>query len=325
MNQGLGEPRVTESVRHDVGTQERFAHEAVFYDGPARHARAVLPFIREGVAADEPVLVALLPDVITEVRDELGDDSRWVTFVDMADLGANPARIIPAWRQFVAARRQGGPVRGVGEPIWPGRRPAEMAEAVLHEGLLNVAFDDGPGWRLLCPYDAERLPADLIAEARRTHPTVTGDRSGVLYGGHDHAQRAFTVELPAPSGEATRIDFGAEDLGTLRAVVRRLVAVARLAPAVGDDLVLAAHELAMNSVQHGGGCGTLLTWQDADALVVEVRDNGVIDDPLIGRAMPDFGGVSGRGIWMANQLCSLVQVRSGDTGTQVRLHSWLCR
>ena len=118
----------------------------------------------------------------------------------MADLGANPARIIPAWRQFLAARHQGGPVRGVGEPIWPGRRPAEMAEAVLHEGLLNVAFDDGPAWRLLCPYDAERLPADVIAEARRTHPTVTGDRHGIAYGGHDHPQRAFTTELPPAPG-----------------------------------------------------------------------------------------------------------------------------
>ena len=49
MNQGLGEPRVSDTVRQDVGTQERFAHEAVFYDGPAQHARAVLPFIREGV------------------------------------------------------------------------------------------------------------------------------------------------------------------------------------------------------------------------------------------------------------------------------------
>ena len=157
----------------------------------------MLPFIREGVAADEPVLVALLPDVTAEVRDELGDDSRWVTFVDMADLGANPARIIPAWRQFLAARRQGGPVRGVGEPIWPGRRPAEMAEAVLHEGLLNVAFDDGPGWRLLCPYDAERLPADLIAEARRTHPTVTGDRQR-------HRATAATTTRSAPSPPSCR-------------------------------------------------------------------------------------------------------------------------
>ena len=315
---------MSDTVRQDAGTQERFAHEAVFYDGPAQHADAVVPFIRDGVTAEEPVLVAMLPDVTVEVRDRLGSDSRWVTFVDMADLGANPARIIPAWRQFLAARRQGGPVRGVGEPIWPGRRPAEMSEAVLHEGLLNVAFDDGPAWRLLCPYDAQGLPADVLAEARRTHPTVTGTPAGAIhYGGHGHPQHAFATELPAPPGEATRIDFGAEDLSTLRAVVRRLVAAARLDHDAGDDLVLAAHELAMNSVQHGGGTGTLLTWQDPDALVVEVRDTGTIEDPLIGRAMPDFGGVSGRGIWMANQLCSLVQVRSGGDGTQVRLHSWL--
>jgi anti-sigma regulatory factor (Ser/Thr protein kinase) len=315
---------VSDTVRQDVGTQERFAHEAVFYDGPAHHADAVLPFIRDGVTADEPVLVALLPDVTAEVRDRLGSDSRWVTFVDMADLGANPARIIPAWRQFLAARRQEGPVRGVGEPIWPGRRPAEMAEAVLHEGLLNVAFDDGPAWRLLCPYDARGLPADVLAEARRTHPSVSGVPTGsIQYDGHGHPQHLFATELPAPPGEATRIDFGAEDLSTLRAVVRRLVAAARLDHDAGDDLVLAAHELAMNSVQHGGGRGTLLTWQDPDALVVEVRDTGTIEDPLIGRTMPDFGGVSGRGIWMANQLCSLVQVRSGRDGTQVRLHTWL--
>ena len=315
---------MSDTVRQDLGTHERFAHEAVFYDGPAAHAHAVLPFIRDGVAADEPVLVAMLPDVTVELRDELGDDSRWVTFLDMSDLGENPARIIPAWRQFLSAHHQGSPVRGVGEPIWPGRRPAEMAEAVLHEGLLNVAFDDGPAWRLLCPYDAVRLPADIIAQARRTHPTVTGPSAlGIPYGGHDHPQHLFNTELPPPPLGATRIDFGVDDLCTLRGVVRRLVGAARLDQDAGDDLVLAAHELAMNSVQHGGGKGTLLTWHDADALIVEVRDSGSIDDPLIGRAMPDFGGVSGRGIWMANQLCSLVQVRSVTEGTQVRLHSWL--
>ncbi len=317
---------MTDTVRSDIQTHEHFAHEAVFYDGAEQHAQAVLPFIRAGVEAEEPVLVVLLPDAVSEVRDELGDAARAVSFLDMSDLGANPARIIPAWRQFLSARGQSGPVRGVGEPAWSGRRPVELAEAALHEGLLNMAFDDGPAWRLLCPYDAQALPADVIAEARRTHPTVNGPATGpahIDYGGHDHPQRAFGTKLPRPPVEATRIDFGADDLATLRAVVRRVVATARLTRDAGDDLVLAAHELAMNSVQHGGGGGTLITWQDPDALVLEIRDPGVIDDPLIGRTMPDFGSVSGRGIWMANQLCSLVQVRSGRSGTQVRLHSWL--
>lgn len=317
---------MTDTVRGDIQTRERFAHEAVFYDGAAQHAPAVLPFIRAGVEAEEPVLVALLPDAVSEVRDELGDAARSVSFLDMSDLGANPARIIPAWRQFLAARGHSGPVRGVGEPVWPGRRPVELAEAALHEGLLNVAFDDGPAWRLLCPYDAQALPADVIAEARRTHPSVNWpvtDTDGLDYGGHDHPQRAFGTELPPPPLEATRIDFASDDLTALRSVVRRVVAVARLDRDTGDDLVLAAHELAMNSVQHGGGGGTLLIWQDQDALVLEIRDPGRIDDLLIGRTMPGLDSVSGRGIWMANQLCSLVQVRSGHAGTQVRLHSWL--
>ncbi len=324
---GLGwEIGVDELVRGDTGVRERFAHEAAFYDGAAEHAHALLPFIREGIEAEEPVLVALLPAVITELRDELGDDERRVTFLDMAELGANPARIIPAWRQFLAAHRQRGPVRGIGEPIWAGRRPVELAEAQLHEGLLNVAFDGGPSWRLLCPYDVAGLPVEVIAEARRSHPTVSGSglpQDGVLYGGHDHAARSFATALSAPPPDATRIDFGPEDLAILRGVVRRVVAVAHLSPDAGDDLVLAAHELAMNSVQHGGGRGTLWTWLEPGVLVVEVCDPGSIDDPLIGRAMPDFGGMSGRGIWMANQLCNLVQVRSGREGTQVRLHSWL--
>ena len=245
---------MADTVRSDIQTREHFAHEAVFYDGAAEHAQAVLPFIRAGVEAEEPVLVALLPDAVTEVRDELGDAGRAVSFLDMSDLGANPARIIPAWRQFLAARAPAvARSAGSGEPVWPGRRPVEMAEAVLHEGLLNLAFDGGPSWRLLCPYDTEGgCHRSLIADARRTHPVVSGPGSGlngVRYGGHGHPEQAFATALPAPPPDAIRIDFGADDLCTLRGVVRRVVATARLEPDAGDDLVLAAHELAMNSVQ----------------------------------------------------------------------------
>ena len=308
----------------DAGTRKTFTHEVVFYDGPAEHARAVVPFIVEGLERDERVVVALLPDVTAEVDGAVGGDSG-VEFLDMAELGANPARIIPAWQSLLHGRGDRG-IRGVGEPLWHGRRPPEVAEAQLHEALLNVAFDDGPGWRLLCPYDARSLPDAVLAEARRSHPVVHdpgADPGTSPYAGHRHAHATFSEGLPGPPPDAVRIEFEASDLATLRGVVRRVAAAARVGEDAGDDLVLATHELAMNSVQHGGGHGVLLTWQDPEALVVEVRDTGVIDDPLVGRTMPDFGSVSGRGIWMANQLCSLVQVRSGREGTQVRLHSWL--
>jgi anti-sigma regulatory factor (Ser/Thr protein kinase) len=122
---------------------------------------------------------------------------------------------------------------------------------------------------------------------------------------------------------ATALEFGPEDLGAVRDVVRRACEAARLHPSATDDVVLAAHELAANSVQHAGGGGRLLVWDEPGALAVEVRDHGLIDDPLVGRNLLDLASEHGRGIWMANQLCDLVQVRSGDHGTQVRLYAWL--
>jgi hypothetical protein len=39
------------------------------------------------------------------LRSAIGGDADRVAFADMADVGANPARIIPARRDFVAAVR----------------------------------------------------------------------------------------------------------------------------------------------------------------------------------------------------------------------------
>lgn len=83
---------------------------------------------------------------------------------------------------------------------------------------------------------------------------------------------------------------------------------------------MAVHELAMNSLVHGGGRGVLRIWRDDDAVVCEVRDSGYIDDPGIGRRLPDPDCDSGRGLWIVNQLCDLVQIRSSAEGTTIRVH-----
>ena len=59
----------------------------------------------------------------------LGSDADPVHFVDMAQLGRNPACIIPAWRSFVEERATSGQrVRGTGEPIWSRRRLQDVNE-----------------------------------------------------------------------------------------------------------------------------------------------------------------------------------------------------
>ena len=300
-----------------------FRHEVAFYEGVDGLPASVLPFLLEGVEHGEPMLVVMLPDRLHVLRDAMGQLADRVEWVDMSTVGGNPACIIPAWHDFVEAHPGPGPIRGIGEPIWLGRRGVEMAEAELHEALLNLAFDGGPAWRLLCPYDVSALPGDVLEEALRNHPVRDGAQPVISYAGHAHALRTFSQELPAAPSDATALPFGRPDLGTVREVVRRACEAARLHPSSTDDVVLAAHEVAANSVQHADGGGWLLVWDEPGALVVEVRDHGHIYDPLVGRNPLDVASENGRGIWMANQLCDLVQVRSGEQGTQVRLYAWL--
>jgi anti-sigma regulatory factor (Ser/Thr protein kinase) len=304
-----------------VSTPKSFRHAAVIYRGIDEMVDRVAPFIAEGIALDEPVLVAELPDRVRALTAALGADADRVTFLDMAEVGRNPARIIPAWREFVGAH-PGQAVRGVGEPAWAGRSPAELAECQLHEALLNVAFDGLADFELLCPYDADALPGDVVAGAMRTHPDVGTFARAEDYGGHEHALLQFQRRLTDPPADAVEILFREEDLAVLRSIVRRLCEGARLDRDVTEDLVLAVHELATNSVRHGSGGGVLRGWQEPAAAVFEVADLGVIGDPLVGREPVSEWSESGRGLWMANQLCDLVQVRSSDLGTTVRLHTW---
>jgi anti-sigma regulatory factor (Ser/Thr protein kinase) len=93
-----------------------------------------------------------------------------------------------------------------------------------------------------------------------------------------------------------------------------------MGPRVVADLVTATSELAANSIMHGGGTGTLRLWRENGNLIAEVEDAGRIEDPLVGRLRPGIRQEGGRGLWLTNQLCDLVQIRSGEGGTVVRLH-----
>jgi hypothetical protein len=73
-------------------------------------------------------------------------------------------------------------------------------------------------------------------------------------------------------------------------------------------------------VRHGGGRGRLLLWHEPGMVLCEVRDEGRITAPLVGRERPPLGQVGGYGLWVANQVCDLVQVRAYAAGGVVRLH-----
>lgn len=86
------------------------------------------------------------------------------------------------------------------------------------------------------------------------------------------------------------------------------------------EFVAAVHEVAANSVRYGGGEGVIRAWHDGEFVICEVSDRGYLDQPLAGRESPALDAEGGRGLWLANEFCDLVQIRSSDAGTIVRLH-----
>ena len=96
-----------------------------------------------------------------------------------------------------------------------------------------------------------------------------------------------------------------------------------LAPEPAEELVLAVHEVATNSVRHGGGVGMLRLWRTSDTLVCEVQDAGHIRDPLTARRRPGGEARESRGLWIADQICDLVEIASSPRGSQVRIHKRL--
>jgi anti-sigma regulatory factor (Ser/Thr protein kinase) len=300
-----------------------YRHEAFFYDGLEQFLAGTVPFVRDAVAAEEPVLAVLGSGNGDALREALDGAAGSVLFADMEDVGTNPARIIPAWRSFLDEHGADGlPARGIGEPAWPGRSTAELDECERHEALLNVAFGDPSFW-LLCPYDAGALPDDVLAGARRTHPYVRDARGGAAserYAGPAALSAPDDRALPEAPADAQVLEVDIATLAHLRAAVERHATEAGVTFDRAADLVLSVHELATNSLRHGGGRATLRMWRENGSVVCEVRDAGRIDDPLVGRVEPSPAGEGGRGLWMANQLCELVQIRSVPEGTAVRAH-----
>ena len=301
-----------------------FRHEALLYADEDEFLQGTLEFVRSALESNEPIFVVLGAAKNELLRGELGADAVRVRFADMAEVGANPARIIPAWHDFVdEQRRDGRIVRGIGEPIWKERSPAELVECQRHESLLNLAFADGPAWHLLCPYDTSALGDEVITEALRSHPGIVQQgavRPSDAFAGLDEIEAPFDDPLPAPAAGAEMLSFTAETLPEARRLLYRRASDAGLSAARVSDLVVAGNEITTNSVRHGGGAGVLRVWQDDETLFCEVSDGGRIDEPLVGRRRPGPIRPTGRGLWIANQLCDLVQVRCFADDTTVRLH-----
>jgi len=298
-----------------------FRHEALPYGADTTLVDQVSKFLVPALDKGEPVLIATRAESLSSLEKAF-DGHALLDLASIEDVGRNPGRLIWLWQDFLdrngAAERT---VWGIGEPIYAGRDAAEMAEGQIHERLLNRAFNGSQfALHLGCPYDTSSLPGDVIEEMGSSHPFI---RAGVESRDNEEFQAADRETPPAPLGPALIADeafiaFDKQSLGRMR---KRLAGEARdcgVDETRIPDLLLAVNEIATNSIVHAES-GSLGVWQENGRIVCEVRDQGFIEDALVGRIRPATTEGGGRGIWFAHQVADLLQFRSEPSGTRCRI------
>jgi anti-sigma regulatory factor (Ser/Thr protein kinase) len=300
----------------------RLRHAALLYTSPGEFAVGVARFVQAAAQAGDPVLVACAAPGLDLLRPRLNGHGGLVTWADMRGVGRNPARLIDRIHLF-AGQHGGRVIWCVHEAAWLARSPAELREVIRHEALVNVALAQMPV-SVLCPYDL-RLGPGLIASAERTHPALIQD--GRRWPSSSYAAGAVPDEcdqpLSTPPAAAETLRYR-DDLSGVRAFAAGRAQRAGLPPRRVGDLVIAVGELAANTFAHTSGPGTVTLWATDSEILCQVNDSGHITDPLAGRLKPDPAAAGGgRGLWVVQQVCDLVEIRTSAAGTAIRLHMQL--
>jgi anti-sigma regulatory factor (Ser/Thr protein kinase) len=309
---------VEAAVSDPAAADSGMRHVLLLYGSPDERDAGLDEFVRAALTAGEPVLVALPPAAWSRYQAPAGSD---VTVADMTDLGANPARRIGVLRTFVA-EHAGRRVRYLAEPAWPGRPAAELHEVARHEALLNVAFAD-TNISILCLYNQAALPRSAISHACSAHPALRQhgrDLANPEYLEPDDYLAGLDKPL-VPPADAAALSYD-HDLRPVRALVAAFARQSGLPSTRCTDLVIAASEVAANTLRHTRGAGVIRLWSTDAEVLCQLDDLGFIADPLAGHWRHDLDLPGGQGLWLVNQVCDLAEISSSSAGTSIRLHMY---
>ena len=293
-------------------TASTMQHDALPYSGPGGFVETAADVVRDALEHDALPVVLADPVKIAQVRSAVGAPHARVLGFDMSVAGRNPARVLPALQSFLDAHPD-QQLACISEPVRIDDPEALVREVELHELLLSLPAFHSWNCRLMCAYDAEALPANVVAMIEAAHQERPPDPAAKV-------ERARAGALPPRPMSSEELGVDRTTLSALRGFIQGRAEKAGLDDERVDDLVYAVNEVVTNSICHGEGRARVSVWTEDRAVVCEVRDRGWIRDPLAGLVAPRPDMITGRGLWLVNQLCDLVQLRSSPAGTTLRLH-----
>jgi anti-sigma regulatory factor (Ser/Thr protein kinase) len=299
-------------------------HQALLYETAEQFLASAVPFVSEGLRQGDAV-IAVTTDVNAELlRQNLNGGRDHVTFIEASRWYDSPSRTLAAYhRQVDGLNHEHERLRVLGEPIWAGLDELETAEWGRYESIVNVSLAAAPA-RIMCGYDRRALPAAILDDARRTHPELAvglgAEHSAAYADPSDYYQERNSISLAErPVDDVEWLPIY-DDLAPMRAFVALHAARLGVPADRLDEFILAINEVATNALRHGGGHGEVRLWATERRVVCEISDGGTASDQFLGFLRPDPHAGQGHGLWIARQLCDLLEIRTGQPGTTVRLH-----
>lgn len=311
-----------ESTR--VAFRTRFQHAAGFFTTTAHLVEQAVPIVQTALSRGEPVVIALRPPTERALLHAVSSATGVISFAERDSVHSGSAQTTAARR----ARELRGLARDFGTatvlsehtPRLDGLDGSFWTEL---DAALNVACADAP-ISLTCFYPEIPLHQRILTGARRNHPLLLVD--GELRHNPEHRPpHEVLAEMPPAHPPLLgppdlRLPFRSWQLHEVRTTVERMLLAAGYDASRAEDIVLAVNEVATNAVEHGALEAELLVWTDRDGLTCEVYSrDGVLTDPLPGLRAPRPGEDGDRGMWIARQLCDLLQVWTDQWGTHVRM------
>lgn len=299
-------------------------HETAFYGSDDEFVAVVVPFLKEGMEAKEPTLVAFGEQNSALVRRAL-PSVEGLVFLPPSEHFTRPASTLRSCTRLLQNHLANGahqvrligdtPHSGVGFPWSPWAR---------YESVANHAFSRFPLWKL-CPYDTRLMSPQVRQDVERTHPRVaTADGSHRLNDRYLDPTDFFSglaEEDPDPLEQtAPLVELYDPTSAAARWAISSLSGHSSVKPVELTNLITAVSEAVTNAHVHGRPPVKFRAWAAPDRLVVSVFDSGEgPTDPFVGLIPGESDVNGGFGLWIAHQLCNQVAFFRPAGGFAVRL------
>ena len=295
-------------------------HNLYEYDEDGALVDHVAPFLAEGVAEHEAVVVVVDPRKRALLEEALGGLAGRLDYVDRDTYYTRPEDALAGYDAQVRRYLRDGAqrVRVFGE--LPICRTQEQSDTwIRYEALLNPAFAHHPV-TIVCGLDVREQPLSILEGSWQTHPRTMNQRWSD--NGHYHRPEDVVRDTTPVAEDVAglRAVAGDVDARALRVLLRAEMAAAEIPEGDAEKMLVAAGEVLVNAHRHGGGLRALRIGRVGERFVCEISDHGPgLDDPVVGYVPPGSEYARGAGLWVARQMTRRLDMVSSERGLTTRL------